>query len=123
MRQNTLPIRTYASWKTQMEAFLLSIGSLQIHYRKSENSVSKDLEKYEFLLEDGEKALKYVKRNFEPLQLDLIAVCTTALGAWEKLESFYIGDETFNEINLLQSLVDGSLKETEIKSLCRKRTT
>jgi hypothetical protein len=105
----------YGTWKVQMEAALQAAGLYKfVTPRVSQLKImlADDFEKLENLLENDEKALGCIKKNIEILHLDLIADCKTALEAWIKLEVFFAGKETFNKINLLQSLIDGPLKET-----------
>lgn len=105
----------YGTWKVQMEAVLQAAGLYKfVTHRivQLKQLYVDDFEKLESLLENDEKALGCIKKNVEILHLDLIAECKTALEAWVKLESFFAGKENFNKINLLQCLIDGSLKET-----------
>lgn len=98
-----------------MEALLQAMGLFKFVTPRVEalkKSYSNDVEKLETLLENDEKALGCIKRNVELLHLDLISECQTAFEAWTKLESFFAGKEQFNKINLLQSLVDGNLRDT-----------
>ena len=105
----------YGSWKIQMESLLQAMGLFKFITPRVEllkQAVVDDVEKLELLLENDEKALGCIKRNFELLHLDLLSDFRTAFEAWGKLESFFAGKEQFNKINLLQSLVDGNLRDT-----------
>ena len=98
-----------------MEALLQALGLFKFITSRVETLKQlyvDDVEKLELLLENDEKALGYIKRNVELLHLDLLSDCKSAYAAWGKLESFFAGKEQFNKINLLQSLIDGSLRDT-----------
>jgi len=105
----------YGSWRVQMEALLQALGLFKFITPRVETLKQlyvDDVEKLELLLENDEKALGYIKRNVELLHLDLLSDCKSAYDAWGRLESFFAGKEHFNKINLLQSLIDGSLRDT-----------
>ena len=98
-----------------MEALLQAMGLFKFITPRVDvlkQAYAEDVEKLELLLENDEKALGCIKRNVELLHLDLLADCRSAWEAWKKLESFFAGKEQFNKINLLQSLIDGGLRDS-----------
>src|SRR4029079_10508761 len=68
--------------------------------------------KLEIILEADEKALGHIKFNIASSFNELVVNSSTALDAWEKLETFFSGKETYNKVDLLQQLIDGKLTET-----------
>jgi hypothetical protein len=79
---------------------------------KDKAEVEEDLDKMEELLEGDEKALGLMKCHIVPSYTEVVVDCTTALDAWNKIEAFFAGKETFHKIHLLEQLIDGKLKET-----------
>src|SRR4029079_13374643 len=68
--------------------------------------------KLEIILEADEKALGHIKFNIASSFSELVVNSSTALDAWDKLETFFAGKETYNKVDLLQQLIDGKLTET-----------
>jgi hypothetical protein len=65
------------------------------------------------VLEDNdEMALGQIKVNIATSYLDIVAQAKTALEAWNALQAFFEGKETFNKVYLLEQLWEGKLEES-----------
>lgn len=71
-----------------------------------------DWEKLETLTEGDERALGLIRCHIEPAFLEVVLEATNANDAWQLLDDFFAGKETFNKIHLLEQLIDGKLYET-----------
>ena len=105
----------YSTWKHEMTSFLQSKGLYKFITERAEvfkQANANDPVKLEVILESDEKALGEIKCNIASSFNELVVNSSTALDAWEKLETFFSGKETYNKVDLLQQLIDGKLTET-----------
>ena len=105
----------YSIWRQEMVSFLQSKGLYKFITDRAQALKDKfqdNVEKLEDVLEGDEKALGFIKCNIQSSFLDVVVTSQTALDAWQKLETFFAGKETYNKIQLLEQLIDGKLIET-----------
>jgi gag-polypeptide of LTR copia-type len=105
----------YIPWKQFMTSLLQSKGLYKfvtIRAPELKRIYKDDAEKLDKLLDDDERALGLMKCYIVQSYTDIVAKCTTALDAWNALEKFFAGKETFNKVHLLEQLIDGKLQET-----------
>ena len=105
----------YATWKYEMTSLLQSKGLFKFITERAaalKQAFADDAVKLESILESDEKALGEIKCNIASSFNELVVNSSTALDAWEKLETFFSGKETYNKVDLLQQLIDGKLTET-----------
>ena len=98
----------YSTWKHEMTSFLQSKGLYKYITDRAEvfkQAQANDPVKLELILEADEKALGHIKFNIASSFSELVVNSSTALDAWEKLETFFAGKETYNKVDLLQQLI------------------
>lgn len=105
----------YTQWAASMTSFLQSKGLYKYITERAaalKQHFQDHPEKLEEIMDADEMALGHIKCNILPSYLEVVVSAKTALEAWTKIQDFFAGKETFNKIHLLETLIDGKLKDS-----------